>query len=103
MWDLPGPGLEPVSPALAGGFLTTAPPGKSLNQDVLSVFASSWLYKGDHTAPSVMAGETKKFAELSCLLKGKPGLRAECHGRPEEGVSQPGESAAASQKLNLGE
>ena len=29
MWDLPGPGLKPVSPALAGGFLTTAPPGKS--------------------------------------------------------------------------
>ena len=29
MGDLPGPGLEPVSPALAGGFLTTAPPGKS--------------------------------------------------------------------------
>ena len=29
MWDLPRPGLEPVSPALAGGFLTTAPPGKS--------------------------------------------------------------------------
>ena len=29
MWDLPGPGLEPVSPALAGGFLTTAPAGKS--------------------------------------------------------------------------
>ncbi|KAJ8785458.1 hypothetical protein J1605_007055 [Eschrichtius robustus] len=28
MWNLPGPGLEPVSPALAGGFLTTAPPGK---------------------------------------------------------------------------
>ena len=25
MWDLPGPGIEPVSPALAGGFLTTAP------------------------------------------------------------------------------
>ena len=28
MWDLPGPGLEPVSPAMAGGFLSTAPPGK---------------------------------------------------------------------------
>ena len=28
-WDPPGPGLEPVSPAFAGGFLTTAPPGKS--------------------------------------------------------------------------
>ena len=29
MWDLPGPGLEPMSPALAGRFLTTVPPGKS--------------------------------------------------------------------------
>ena len=28
MWDLPGPGLEPVSPALAGGFLTTVSPTK---------------------------------------------------------------------------
>ena len=28
MWDLPGPGLEPVSSALAGGFLTIAPLGK---------------------------------------------------------------------------
>ena len=31
MWDLPRPGLEPVSPALAGGFSTTAPPGKPLS------------------------------------------------------------------------
>ena len=30
MWGLPRPGLEPVSPALAGRFLTTAPPGKPL-------------------------------------------------------------------------
>ena len=28
MWNLPRPGLEPVSPALAGRFSTTAPPGK---------------------------------------------------------------------------
>ncbi|KAJ8788184.1 hypothetical protein J1605_005483 [Eschrichtius robustus] len=28
MWDLPRPGIEPVSPALAGRFLTTVPPGK---------------------------------------------------------------------------
>ena len=27
-WDPPGPGPEPVSPALAGGFPTIAPPGK---------------------------------------------------------------------------
>ena len=28
MWDPPRPGLEPVSPALAGRLQTTAPPGK---------------------------------------------------------------------------
>ena len=28
MWDLPGPGIKPMSPALAGRFLTTGPPGK---------------------------------------------------------------------------
>ena len=28
MWDPPRPGLEPVSPALAGGFSTSVPPGK---------------------------------------------------------------------------
>ena len=31
MWDLPRPGLEPVSPALAGRLSTTAPPGKPGN------------------------------------------------------------------------
>ena len=28
MWYPPRPGIKPVSPALAGGFLTNAPPGK---------------------------------------------------------------------------
>ena len=28
MWNLPGPGIKLVSPALAGGFLTTGPPGE---------------------------------------------------------------------------
>ena len=28
MWDLPRPGIQPMSPALAGGFLTTMPPRK---------------------------------------------------------------------------
>ena len=30
MWDLPGPGIEPMSTALAGGFLTTRPHGKPM-------------------------------------------------------------------------
>ena len=29
MWDLPEAGIDPVSHALAGGFLTTRPPVKS--------------------------------------------------------------------------
>ena len=29
MWDLPGPGIQPVSLALAGGFSATGPPGKT--------------------------------------------------------------------------
>ena len=42
MWDLPRPGIKLMFPALAGGFLTTAPPGKSpqkpfLNQAIFMV------------------------------------------------------------------
>ena len=44
MWDLPRPRMEPVSPAVAGGFLTAAPRGKS-HMCVLSVvvYITSWL------------------------------------------------------------
>ena len=38
LWDLPRPGLEPVSPALAGRFSTTAPPGKPSSWLVLNHF-----------------------------------------------------------------
>ena len=31
MWDLPRPGMEPVSPALAGGLFTTETPGEPRN------------------------------------------------------------------------
>ena len=50
MWDLPGPGTEPVSPASAGGFLTTGPPGKSnshfleVNQLISKIFSNSKYY-----------------------------------------------------------
>ena len=30
MWDLPRPGMEPMTPALVGGVFTTEPPGKPL-------------------------------------------------------------------------
>ena len=44
MWDLPRPGLEPVSPALAGGFLTTAPPAKSLLRGFIAILACLFFY-----------------------------------------------------------
>ena len=46
MWDLPGPGIEPMFPALTGGFLTSVPPGKSL---LLFVIFTSLLYFLDST------------------------------------------------------
>ena len=53
MWDLPEPGLVPVSPALAGGFLTAAPPGKPVNRHsnagVSNPWASDLLGSGPHS------------------------------------------------------
>ena len=40
MWDLPRPGLKPVSPALAGRLSTTAPPGKPLSR----LYTIRWLH-----------------------------------------------------------
>ena len=64
MWDPPRPGLEPVSPALAGRLSTTAPPGKPLplafdnHQSVLCIhelgilfiysFIQDFAYKWDY-------------------------------------------------------
>ena len=50
--NLPNPGIKPMSPALAGGFFTTEPPGKPVsiythrdtvikNEDLL--FATTWV------------------------------------------------------------
>ena len=44
MWEPPRPGLKPVSPALAGRLLTTAPPGKPL-----FVFLYPFLYLVSNT------------------------------------------------------
>ena len=48
MWDLPTPGLEPVSPALAGRFSTTAPPGKpniNILRDITQLWADEILVR----------------------------------------------------------
>ena len=43
MRDLPRPGLEPVSPALAGRFSTTAPPGKPFHECIFEKYSWTWL------------------------------------------------------------
>ena len=39
---VPRPGIEPASPALAGGFLTTGPPGKSPER--ILIIYSFWCF-----------------------------------------------------------
>ena len=48
LWNSPRQGIEPVSPALAGGFLTTGPLGKSP-----SVLMVCPRYPGAHTCLSL--------------------------------------------------
>ena len=76
MWDLPGPGLKPVAPALAGGFLTTEPPGKPTN--VL-------IRRGDtdRRGEAQGRGHRKMAAEIRVM---QPQAK-ECSGPPEAGGS----------------
>ena len=41
--DLPNTGIEPMSSALAGGFFTTEPPGKPLNQQEMLLSCYCYL------------------------------------------------------------
>ena len=90
MWNLPGPGLEPVSPALAGGFLTTGPPEKSekLRFELDEGKHHPLRLKGkDEVDTSV--GKNRKLREVIsdnlCLLTGVRSLSAE---GDEEGLHQ---------------
>ena len=49
MWNLPGPGIELVSPALAGGYVSTVPLVKS-------------------SPHPLMGGVTKKFASTAVII-----------------------------------
>ena len=43
--DLPGPGIEPVSPVVAGGFPSTVPPEKSPQIIYIYVCVRIYIYK----------------------------------------------------------
>ena len=69
MWDLPGPGLEPESPALAGGFLTTAPPGKpkslSFREEKTGRKPAKWT--------TVQFSKDSSACKMVLLKRGSPG------------------------------
>ena len=53
MWGLPGPGIELVSPALAGRFFTTESPGKPLY--LFMYFQLHWVFVAAHRLSLVAA------------------------------------------------
>ena len=70
-WDLPRPGLEPVSPALAGGFSTTALPGKPQTPVLILLFHPVWtvfLGKGIKTC---QAGQGLKGIGQKRFIRGR--------------------------------
>ena len=79
MWDLPGPGIEPVSAALVGGFLTTAPPGKSQAQ-YLKSNESLFLVHGNSEADQAVL---LHLTATPSGIRGHPRLhgRARARGR----------------------
>ena len=60
MWDLPRPELEPVSPTLAGRFLTTAPPGKPW-----SIFNFSYLL---FITVCLLFSSSRSLLNVSCIF-----------------------------------
>jgi len=65
--DLPNPGIEPMSPALAGEFFTTEPPGKP---------SSNAYFLSKHYDPSGLshllheeALDNSKFCEMKTIIK----------------------------------
>ena len=88
MWDLPGPGLEPVSSALAGGFLTTAPPGKCLQIYYFRTLTKSTqtktfsrLYSGYYSG-SIPSMEKEKTTVKVFFSQHHPTVKRQCY---EEG------------------
>ena len=73
MWNLPGPGIESVSPALAGVFFTNGPPGKSLallfkKKKIFIYFWLCWLFIAAHGRPLVAVSRDCSLVAVLRLL-----------------------------------
>ena len=67
MWSIPGPGIKPVSPALAGGFFTTEPPGETLTLYIYGPI-TLWEIYGEtvETVSDFIFGGSKITADGDC-------------------------------------
>ena len=63
MWDLPGPGIEPVSPIRAGGFSTTEPPRKPCLHPHSLLTEFTHLVSGLNKAQVLEVSSQKEFTE----------------------------------------
>ena len=89
MWDPPRPGLEPVSPTLAGRLPTTAPPGKPFVGSLLLHMGFLYLQRAGTTLPcSVQASHCGGF---SCC--GAQALGAQASVAVARGLSSCGSRA----------
>ena len=72
MWDPPRPGLEPVSPALAGRLPTTAPPGRPcplyLSDNCRSRLTSEGIHKLPDTRQSVFGCQLSLEVVSECQM-----------------------------------
>ena len=59
--DLPGPGIEPTSPALVGGFFTTEPPGKTMGVIACSIIS---VWKELRGARMIGNGENETVLDI---------------------------------------
>ena len=73
-WDPPKPGNKPLSPALAGGFFTTEPPGKPLAWHSYSTNATQNMY---YLLELI-------FSVARNILLGNRGLKKKTEERAEE-------------------
>ena len=70
--ELPDPGTEPtspVSPALAGGFFTTEPPGKLIRSRLQTRQNSGSFYGSSSVEQDIERGDLNIFSSLSPLFK----------------------------------
>ena len=78
MWDLPSPGIEPMTPALAGGFLTTEPPEKPILLFLL-------FKKSSGTTHQLLVTDLSSQFGIQSLLQFSPNLTPTgliLHSRP---------------------